>query len=125
MSTHAHSVEALRAGLDAGVIAGRAAAVAAWLAAHGPATDREVMAGLGFSDPNAVRPRITELVAAGVLVEDGEVLDPVTDRMVRRVAVVSAAPVAVAPAPAAALPEVVVQMELFPEPARGPRAYSV
>ncbi len=47
-------------------LARRAAAILAWLAAHGPATDREVMRGLGFVEPNAVRPRISELIDAGL-----------------------------------------------------------
>lgn len=43
------------------------------LAAYtGPMTDREVMAKLGTVDPNHVRPRVTELVKAGVLVEVGK-----------------------------------------------------
>lgn len=53
--------------------------------ARGPLTDREVMIALGFSDPNAVRPRITELVDAGVLVEVDSVECPVTGKRVRRV----------------------------------------
>ena len=35
-----------------------------WLAAHGPATDDEIAAGLGMH-PNTARPRRIELVAAG------------------------------------------------------------
>jgi hypothetical protein len=49
-----------------------------------PFTDREVMHRLGFTDPNAVRPRITELCDAGLLEEfDGGTLDPETGKRVR------------------------------------------
>lgn len=55
-----------------------------------PATDREI---LGYfvkndgwqNDPNSARPRITELVKAGVLIEAGKRKDPVTCRKVRAV----------------------------------------
>ena len=57
--------------------------VLAWLDMHGPATDRQVMRGLKFSEPNAVRPRITELVDAGLLVEIRSVRCPETGKTVR------------------------------------------
>lgn len=63
----------------------RAAAVAEWVARNGCVTDREVMRGLGFTDPNAVRPRISELIDGGVLQEFSKVKDPVTRKLVRRV----------------------------------------
>lgn len=63
----------------------RAQAVLAWITAHGPHTDREVMQGMGFTDPNAVRPRITELIDAHKLIEVGDVRCPVTGKRVRRV----------------------------------------
>lgn len=47
------------------------------------ASDREIMLFLGFVDPNAVRPRLTELVAEGLLVEVGNQDDPVTGKRVR------------------------------------------
>lgn len=46
-------------------------------------TDREIMRYLGFSDPNAVRPRITELIAKKELREVGSKLDRSTMRTVR------------------------------------------
>lgn len=49
-------------------------------------TDREVMLALGFSDMNAVRPRLTELVAEGLVNEIGSKDDPVTGKCVRIVA---------------------------------------
>lgn len=49
-------------------------------------TDREVMVACGFTDPNAVRPRITELIEAGILVETASTECPVTHKTVRLVA---------------------------------------
>ncbi len=66
-------------------LAKRAAAILAWLAEHGPATDREVMRGLGFVEPNAVRPRISELIDAGLVAECGERLCVTTGQRVRLV----------------------------------------
>ncbi len=56
--------------------------------ARGPLTDREVMTSLGFVDPNAVRPRITELVDAGIASEVDRVECPITRKTVRRVKLV-------------------------------------
>lgn len=66
----------------------RAATVYAWIREHGRSTDREVMKGLGYHDPNKVRPRITELVDAGMLAEVDEKIDPETRKRVRVVEVV-------------------------------------
>lgn len=49
----------------------------------GPMTDREVMFELCFEDPNAVRPRISDLIDDGVLVQIGDKPDPITGRTVR------------------------------------------
>jgi predicted transcriptional regulator len=57
--------------------------IAALRASRDPLTDREVMVRLGFADPNAVRPRISELVDAGIAQETGRVLCPVTRKTVR------------------------------------------
>jgi hypothetical protein len=46
-------------------------------------TDREIMRALGHFDMNTVRPRITELIAAGALHEVGERIDPATGKTVR------------------------------------------
>ena len=51
--------------------------------AGAPMTDRDVMKFLRFTDMNAVRPRITELVERGLLVECGKTCDPATGRNVR------------------------------------------
>lgn len=48
----------------------------------GPMTAREIGRKLGYSDLNAVKPRITELVKAGKLVEAGKKYDVFTDRNV-------------------------------------------
>lgn len=48
-----------------------------------PMTDREAMQRLGFTDPNAVRPRITEMVESGWLEECGTAIDSDTKKAVR------------------------------------------
>ncbi len=45
-------------------------------------TSREIATLLGYTDMNAVRPRITELVAMGKIEVCGAVNDPVTGRTV-------------------------------------------
>lgn len=61
----------------------RAAAIIAWLELHPGKTDREVMLGMGFTDMNSVRPRITEAIDMGSLVEVGQRVCPMTRRVVR------------------------------------------
>lgn len=82
-TVHEHSRAAHAQSL--GMISRRAAQVLAWVREHGRATDRQVMAGLGFQDPNAVRPRVTELVQLGALREVGSTRCPVTGKTVRLV----------------------------------------
>ena len=53
-------------------------------------TDRTIMRLLGFADPNSVRPRITELLKAGLLVEGGKIKDSTTGKTVRTVRVSAA-----------------------------------
>ena len=48
-----------------------------------PLTDRQVKNILGLEDMNSVRPRITELVKKGVLMEDSNTKCPVTGKTVR------------------------------------------
>jgi hypothetical protein len=43
------------------------------------------MQGMGFSDMNSVRPRITELIEKAKLMEVGSIVCPVTKKRVRRV----------------------------------------
>ena len=69
----------------AGMISRRAQMVLDWVRANGRATDRQIVDGLGFRDMNACRPRVTELVQMGALVEVGTVTCPVTHKTVRLV----------------------------------------
>lgn len=48
-----------------------------------PITDRQVMEQMGFSEPNAVRPRITELIKIGLVEEVGCVKCHRTGKKVR------------------------------------------
>ena len=53
-----------------------------------PLTDREVARMLGFTDLNAVRPRISELIDFGILMETGNTQDKETKKAVRAVKLV-------------------------------------
>ncbi|KKL78080.1 hypothetical protein LCGC14_2028470 [marine sediment metagenome] len=60
----------------------------AFIVASRPMTDRLALIALGYpsgGDMNKVRPRITELIAAGLLEEKGKTQDSVTGRTVRLV----------------------------------------
>ena len=87
MSSHPHhrihenSRESYLTGL--GMISRRAQMVLEWIRENGKATDRQIMIGLGFREPNQVRPRITELIDAKLLREVGSVRCPVTGKTVR------------------------------------------
>lgn len=48
-----------------------------------PATDREICYSLGYSDLNSTRPRVSEMIDSGELIEVGKVIDHVTGRKVR------------------------------------------
>lgn len=48
-----------------------------------PLTDRQVMKLCGFTDGNSVKPRITEMVEEGHLIEVGSEKDELTGRRVR------------------------------------------
>jgi len=78
---HEHSIATHREIAD--LISGRRGEVYRWIESHGAATDREVMAGLGYRDMNTVRPRLTELLGANLLAEVGERRCPVTGKIVR------------------------------------------
>lgn len=69
------------------VASGRRAEIRCWLMEHGPATDRQVRDGLfgQGADMNMVRPRVTELIDAGSVIEDGRVRCPTTGMTVRLV----------------------------------------
>lgn len=82
---HENSVAAYHSEADR--LSRRAWLVLAWISQHGPATDRQVMEGMGFKEPNAVRPRITELRDAGMLLEIRSTKCPVTGKTVRVVGI--------------------------------------
>ncbi len=78
---HDNSLSAYRA--EEVKLSRRAEAILSWIVLRGPHTDREVMVGMGFSDPNSVRPRITELIEAGKLMEVCSRRDTQTGKTVR------------------------------------------
>ena len=82
---HANSLQAYREERQA--LQARELEVLDVLRMFGPLTDREVMECCGYAEPNAVRPRITRMVALGILVEHDAVRCPVTGKTVRRVKV--------------------------------------
>ena len=49
----------------------------------GRASDREIMLHLNYSDMNAVRPRLTELIEEGLIYQVGDQQDPMTGKTVR------------------------------------------
>jgi hypothetical protein len=61
----------------------KAAVLGAFISIGRPATDREIMAHLEMSDPNSVRPRITELCNDGVITEQGKAICHFSGRKVR------------------------------------------
>lgn len=85
---HVNSLAAFDAGREE-LFSARELAILAFLKSNPwgnvPQTDREIMKGLGFTDMNAVRPRITELIKDGVLTEEGSVEDTTTGKWVRLV----------------------------------------
>ncbi len=83
MSVHANSVASYHSELPK--LSTRAEAIYDWILEHGPRSDRQVMEGMGFREPNQVRPRITELLDAKRLMEVGDVVCPLTGKRVRRV----------------------------------------
>ena len=79
---HANSLEAYHDG-ELGAFTKRQREILKAFAQRGTLTDRECLADLGYTDMNAVRPRITELIDSGVLSEVGETKCPVTGKTVR------------------------------------------
>jgi hypothetical protein len=77
---HANSLDAFKS-LNTG--ARRQAILEVYRASSCPLTDRDVGERLGFSDLNAVKPRITEAIKRGLLVECPSVPDHATKRTVR------------------------------------------
>lgn len=86
MSIHTHSHMALDDIKAEGELSRRQAAILRWLLANPrPWTDRQIAAGMGYPDMNAVRPRITELIDQGILREAGSITCQVTGKRVRLV----------------------------------------
>lgn len=81
MTVHANSIDAFHE--EEGRLSKRAELIYAWILQHGPRTDREVMQGMGYPDMNNVRPRITELIEAGRLMEVCDRRCNVTGKTVR------------------------------------------
>ena len=86
---HENSIAAYQQQRDSGRLSRRQRAIVEVLERdtmqHLGRTDRMLMNALGFTDPNAVRPRVTELVNMGFLEECGEIKDSATGMTVRRV----------------------------------------
>ena len=80
---HQNSIESYHS--SGPLISRRAQMVLDWVRANGRATDRQVMQGLGFTDGNAVKPRISELIQIGLLVEVGATRCHITGKTVRLV----------------------------------------
>lgn len=78
---HQHSIEAYHS--ERPRSSRRLEQIISWLEMHPKATDREIMDGLGFSDMNSVRPRVTEAIHGLRIVEVGEKRCPVTGKTVR------------------------------------------
>ena len=83
-SMHRNSLEAFES--EGPRLGARAAAIHALVLKSGRTwTDRQLMTALGFTDPNSCRPRVSELLKAGMLSECGSVTDEVTGKRVRLV----------------------------------------
>ena len=83
---HEHSLEAFE--LERPKLGSRAAAIFYWLRDHDRPrgyTDREIKDAWGFDDMNSIRPRVTELVGMGLLIECGKRRCIETGKTVRRV----------------------------------------
>lgn len=82
---HGNSLEA-HGSIEA-ALEGRRAEIVAWVDLHGPCTVRCINEGLfgAWADMDLTRPRVTELLAAGRLVECGKVPDHATGRSVMTV----------------------------------------
>ncbi len=78
---HVHSLEVYRCML--GLFTPRAKRILDLYRERGPMTDRQVMQKLGYTDMNAVRPRISSLVEAGWLVRWNKLPSNPVDRLIR------------------------------------------
>ena len=84
---HDNSLKGHSENISAATYSERHQMILRWLREHDRRhwTDRQIMKGLGFVDMNAVRPRITELVQRGILLEYGSVVDNTTGKTCRTV----------------------------------------
>lgn len=78
---HQHSIAAYHSELPK--LSRRVLAIIDWLELHPKKTDREIMLGMGFTDMNMVRPRVTEAIELGAMVEVSEKVCQVTGKTVR------------------------------------------
>ena len=85
MTVHHNSVETYHDLTD--YLSGRRGEIYEHIKNNGILTDRQVKDGLNYDDMNQVRPRITELVDAGILHEVDSVIDEKTGRTVRAVSI--------------------------------------
>lgn len=88
MSAHRNSTAALQGEQQSGRLRGRTqrildAARSQRVGTGGRFTDRQMMKALELPEPNAVRPRITELVQIGLLIECDQTVDQWTGKKVR------------------------------------------
>ena len=83
---HENSLLAFEEQREAGHLSARQAEIYNAMFYLQTATDRQIMEHLKYTDMNAVRPRVTELVKQGKLFEAGSRLDSVTGKRVRIVA---------------------------------------
>lgn len=84
---HPNSLDAFAAAQAAGTFGDRHKMILRALRDHGPMTDRSLTRMLGFVEPNAVRPRVSELVKRGVLRQVGNVREEATGKTCRLVAI--------------------------------------
>lgn len=80
MTVHANSMTAWRS-LDIGMR--QAAVLDVYREASEPITDRQCGERLGLVDLNGCKPRCSELLRLGHIIEVGSTIDPVTGRRVR------------------------------------------
>lgn len=83
MAVHENSLKAL--GEELPKLTTRAEEIYRHIAEFGPKTDRQIKEALGYPDMNMVRPRVTELIRTGRLIEIDYVIDRITKKTVRRV----------------------------------------
>lgn len=83
MSVHINSRKAYNESVDK--LNKRARRIFAFMQGKPPMTDRQIMTGMCFCEPNAVRPRITEMIKAGLMREACSTKCDITKKTVRKV----------------------------------------